>query len=153
MRLMDCDQYRDKPVDIKHISKELGVRYLLDGSIKRAKNRLRVDAQLIDAQTGFQLWSEQYDREVNDIFEVQDDITFKIVTSLSIKLTEEEKRRIANQYTNSIEAYDKFLQGQFLYLHHTIEDNSQSRELFQDAIELDPNFARAFGAKALTYYR
>jgi len=133
------------------IAKSLGVRYLLEGSIRRNDSRLRINVQLIDGETGFQLWTQRYDGKLDDLFNVQDDILHKIAEHLSIKITAEETRRIANQYTTNIEAYEVFLQGQFYFSHHTQEDNQRARILFQEAVALDPNFARAYGGMALTY--
>jgi len=143
--------YRDQNIDVKIVARQLNVHYVLEGSVQREGNQLRVSAKLIDGSTGFHLWAERYDREVKDIFEVQDNITRKIVRALSVKLTEEEKRRVARRYTVSFEAYDRFLQAQVYYVRHTPEDNIRARELFQHSIELDPDFARAFSASALTY--
>ena len=126
-------------------------RYTLTGSVQRAGNQLRVNVMLIDNRSHHQLWAESYDREITAVFEVQDDITAKIVSTLSIKLTEEEKKRVAHRYTNSIEAYDHFLRGQAFYTQHTSNENLLSREHLQQAIKLDPNFARAYSTLSLTY--
>jgi TolB-like protein/DNA-binding winged helix-turn-helix (wHTH) protein len=130
---------------------EQPARYLLSGSVQRAANKLRVNVMLIDNHSHQHLWAESYDREITDVFDVQDDITAKIVTTLSIKLTEEEKKRVAQRYTNSIEAYDQFLRGQAAYIHHTNTEIILAREHLQQAIQLDPNFARAYSTLALTY--
>lgn len=126
-------------------------RYTLTGSVQRADNQLRVNVMLIDNRSRHQLWAESYDREITAVFEVQDDITAKIVATLSIKLTEEEKKRVAHRYTSSIEAYDQFLRGQALYTQHTSNEILLAREHLQRAIKLDPNFARAYSALSLTY--
>jgi TolB-like protein/DNA-binding winged helix-turn-helix (wHTH) protein/Tfp pilus assembly protein PilF len=126
-------------------------RYTLTGSVQRADNQLRVNVMLIDNHSHHQLWAESYDREITAVFEVQDDITAKIVSTLSIKLTEEEKKRVAHRYTSSIEAYDQFLRGQALYTQHTSNEILLAREHLQQAIKLDPNFARAYSALSLTY--
>ena len=143
--------YKDEPLDARQVASVLGVQYVLEGSVRRSGNELRVNASLIDGGTGFRLWSESYDREMKDLFDVQDDITLKIVSALSVKLTEQEKQRAARKYTVSIEAYDEFLQGQIEYSRRTREDNLWARESFQQSINLDPNFARAYSAMALTY--
>ncbi len=126
-------------------------RYILTGSVQRAGKKLRVNVILIDNSNHHQLWAESYDREITAVFDVQDDITAKIVSTLSIKLTEEEKKRVAHRYTNSIEAYDHFLRGQALYTQHANNENLLAREHFQQAVRLDPNFARAYSTLALTY--
>lgn len=139
------------PGDVRQVAEALGVRYVLDGNVRRTGSRLRVNAQLVDAVTGFQIWAERYDREMKDVLDVQDDITAKIANALSVQLTETEKQRTARRYTVNIEAYDDFLRGQSLYVRGTPEENLQARALFQQAIERDPGFARAYGAMALSY--
>ncbi|MBI3576254.1 MAG: winged helix-turn-helix domain-containing protein [Gammaproteobacteria bacterium] len=146
-----AQNYRKPPADIKQVAETLGVRYVLEGNVRRTGNRLRVNAQLVDAATGFQLWAERYDRDMKDVLDVQDDITAKIVNALSVELTEAERQRSARRYTVNIEAYDEFLRGQSLYVRSTPEDNLQARVLFQQAIDRDPGFARAHGAMALSY--
>lgn len=126
-------------------------RYILTGSVQRADNQLRVNVMLIDNRTQHQLWAERYDREITAVFDVQDDITARIVSTLAIKLTEEETKRVAHRYTNSIDAYDQFLRGQALYAQHSSNENLLAREYFQQAIKLDPNFARAYSSLSLTY--
>lgn len=125
--------------------------YSLIGSVQRAKNKLRVNVRLLDNKTYHQLWAESYDREITEIFDVQDDIAARVVSALSIKLSQEEKKRIAHRYTKSIEAYDLFLQGQANYIQRTSNSNLTARQLFQRAIEIDPAFARAYSAQSLTY--
>jgi adenylate cyclase len=126
-------------------------RYTLTGSVQRAGNQLRVNVMLIDNRTRHQLWADSYDREITAVFDVQDDITAKIVSTLSIKLTEEEKKRVAHRFTNSIEAYDQFLRGQAYYTQHTSNEILLAREHLLQAIKLDPNFARAYSTLSLTY--
>lgn len=126
-------------------------RYILTGSVQRAENKLRVNVILVDSRTQQQLWVESYDREITEVFAVQDNITNSIVAALSIKLTTEEKQRIAHRYTNNINAYDQFLRGQALYTQRTNNENVLARQHFQLAIEMDPNFSRAYGALALTH--
>lgn len=143
--------YRNASADPKQVAETLRVRYVLEGNVRRAGNRLRVNVQLVDASTGFHLWAERYDRDMKDVLDVQDDITAKIVNALSVKLTEAEMRRSARRYTVNIEAYDEFLRGQALYVRGTPEENLQARAHFQQAIDRDPGFARAYGAMALSY--
>ena len=143
--------YGDSPIDVKQIAKSLGVQYVLSGSVRRTKDRLRVNVHLIDATRNIYLWSEKYDRSQRQVFEVQDDITRKIVETLSIKLTQEEKRRTASKYTTSLEAYNDFLQGQSHYIRRTAEDNQLARNFYQRALLRDESFARAYSAMALTY--
>ncbi len=143
--------YRATPLDIKEVAGSLGVRYILEGSVRRTGDRLRVNVHLIDADSDVYLWSERYDRELRDVFDVQDDITSHIIDALSVKLTEEERRRTARRYTASLEAYDDFLRGQALYFHHDRADNRLARHHYQQAIDRDETFARAYSAMALTY--
>lgn len=143
--------YRNSPRDVKQIANSLNVRYVLEGSIRRKDKRLRINTHLIDASSNIYLWSEKYDREIRNVFDVQDDITNNIVNALSIKLTEEEKRRVSKKYTVSLEAYDDFLRGQALYFHHNQKDNLLARHYYQQAIDRDNTFARAYSAMALTY--
>jgi len=143
--------YKNQLIDIREVGKKLGVRYMLEGSVRRAGGRLRITTQLVDAGTGFQLWSERYDREVKDTLEVQDEITRRIVASLSVELSAAERHALSRRYTNNVEAFDDLLKGQSFYARSNREDNARARELYLHAIELDPAFARAYSAVALTY--
>lgn len=140
----------DQGTDLIGTASALGVRYVLQGSVRRADSRLRVNAQLIDARTGIHLWAERYDRELKDVLDVQDEIAARIVGALEVKLTEEEKRRIARGYTVSVDAYDAFLRGQAAYARYTSEDNLQAQSHYRRAIELEPEFARAYSGLAMT---
>ena len=143
--------YKGKAVRPEQVSKELGVRYLLEGSIRKASNRVRITAQLIDATTGYHLWAERYDRELQDIFAVQDEVTEKIVTALQVKLTQSEKERIRRVPTNNLEAYDFFLHGLEYHALRTQDANIRARQMFERAIELDGQFAAAYAMLGRTY--
>jgi TolB-like protein/DNA-binding winged helix-turn-helix (wHTH) protein/Flp pilus assembly protein TadD len=143
--------YKDQAVDAPRVADALGVRYVLQGTVQRADAQLRVNAKLVDARSGVQLWAERYDRGMNDVFELQDDIVSRIVGALEVKLTEEEKRLMARRYTTSVAAYDAFLRGQTAYSYRTREGNRLARAAYEQAVEIDPNFARAYSALALTY--
>jgi adenylate cyclase len=143
--------YKNQPLSLKSVAEALRVRYVLEGSVRRSGDDIRINAKLIDAETGSHLWVERYDRHIQDIFAVQDDVTRNIVTSLALTLTDEEKKRVARRYTHSIEAYDLFLRGQSFYVRSTQEDNARARELYLRAIGIDPAFARAHAAVALTH--
>ncbi|NIP88176.1 MAG: tetratricopeptide repeat protein, partial [Gammaproteobacteria bacterium] len=145
--------YKGQAVKVQRVAEELGVRYVLEGSFQRAKNQIRVHAQFIDALTGRHLWAERFDRQWSDVFALQDDITEKIVSALELELTEEEKARLARRYTTSVAAYDHFLQAQALLFRLTEGGRQEAREQLQQAIRLDPDFARAYGALAYTYFR
>lgn len=138
--------YKGKSIDIRTIGRELGVRSVLEGSIRRVGNRVRITAQLINAANGVHLWAERYDRDLTDIFAVQDEVTRHIVDALKIKLTSDEAVRIAYIPTNSSEAHDLFLRGREMLL-----GRKWNRETFdtivafmRGAIDLDPNYAEAY---------
>lgn len=135
--------YKGRPVKPEQVGRELGVRYVLEGSVRKAGNRVRITAQLIDATTGYHLWAENYDGELNDIFALQDGITQQIVMALAPKLTAGEQSGAGRQETNSIEAYDHFLRGFALFYEYRKESNAMARAMFDKAISLDPNYARA----------
>jgi adenylate cyclase len=143
--------YKRRAVDVREVSRELGVRYVLEGSVRKAGNRVRVTAQLIDGATGGHLWAERYDREWTDIFTVQDQLTQQIVSALKVKLTTDEDRRVRRRGTDSIEAYEVFLRGrEFLQL-RTREGVALCRPLLEKAIDLDPAFAAAYAGLAFGY--
>jgi adenylate cyclase len=135
--------YKAKPVNIRDVGRDLGVRYVLEGGVQRAGSRVRITAQLVDAQTGYHLWAERYDREVRDIFAVQDDVTQQIVRALSVKVTEAERIRFGVTPTGVLEAYDLVLRGDDERKRTTRESNAEARRLFRLALELDPKYAVA----------
>ena len=146
--------YKGKSPDIRVVGRELGVRSVLEGSIRRAGNRIRITAQLIDAATGSHLWAERYDRDLTDIFEVQDDVTHRIVDALKVTLTPMEQAQLADDDgTDNIEAHDLFLRGRELFSgrRRTRDAFDKARELFERAIELDPGFGPARAALAFAY--
>lgn len=143
--------FKGKNVHMQEVGRNLGVRYVLEGSVRRAGNRVRITAQLIDAASGGHLWAERFDRDLTDIFAVQDDVTQQIVDALAINLTEGDRQRLAPEHTGNIEAYDYFLRGRELWHRLTKEMNIAARDLLQRAIELDPNFASAHAFLALTH--
>jgi adenylate cyclase len=134
------------------VSKELGVRYVVEGSVLKADGQVRITAQLIDATTGYHLWSERYERPLKDIFALQEEIVQKIVLALKVKLTPEEQARFKSAPTNNLEAYDYYLRGWQLYRRTTKETNVQARQMFEKAIELDPQYAAAHAGLSLTYW-
>jgi adenylate cyclase len=135
--------YKGKPVNVKQVSEELGVRYVLEGSVQRSGNRVRITAQLIDALTGNHLWAERYDRDLKDIFTVQDEITMKILISMRVKLTEGEQD-LRGKPPRNFEAFLKILQTQEYIQRFNIEGNIMGKRLAEEAIALDPEFARAY---------
>jgi adenylate cyclase len=144
--------YKGKPVRVEDVGRELGVRYVLEGSVRKANKRVRITAQLIDTETEGHVWAERYDRELDDIFSLQDDVRQKIVNALAVKLAEGEAVRLGRKYTDNKEAYDYYLRGlEYLYL-ISEADNLQARHMFEKAIALDPTFAAAFAYMGLTHW-
>ena len=135
--------FKGRNVLVAEVGKSLGVRYVLEGSVRKSGTRVRITAQLIDTTTGGHLWGERFDRDLADIFAVQDDVTAKIVSALSLNLNARDLRRIASARTDNLEAHDCYLQGRQLWQRSAKEPNAQARALLERAVELDPNFAPA----------
>jgi adenylate cyclase len=136
--------YKGRAVKVGDVARDLGVRYVLEGSVQRADSRVRVTAQLVDATTGYHIWAERYDREVRDIFALQDEVTREIVRALAVRLTEGERGRLGRVPPADLEAYDLVLRGQEERKRTTSEANLEARRLFAKALELDPGYARAY---------
>jgi TolB-like protein/Flp pilus assembly protein TadD len=136
--------YKGKPVKVQHVGRELGVRYVLEGSVRKADDRVRITAQLVDASTGHHLWAERYDRELKDIFALQDEITMKIITELRVKLTAGEQARLAAPCTENLEAYLKYLEALEHFGRFNKEDNGVAQRLAEEAIAMDPEYACAY---------
>jgi len=143
--------YKGKAVNVQQVSRELGVKYVLEGSVRSSGNQLRITAQLIDATTGSHLWAERYDRELKDIFALQDEITMKILTSLQVSLADGEMGRTQAKGTNNLDAYLLFLQGQGEARRMNKDGNFLSRQMAQQAIALDPKYALAYSLLANSY--
>ncbi len=143
--------FKGRNVNVQEVGRSLGVRYVLEGSVRKSGNRVRITAQLIDATTGGHLWAERFDRDLTDIFAVQDDVTQHIVGALALNLTEGDQQRLATEHTDNLEAYDCFLRGREQLWRFTREQNTQARELLQRAIELDPKFASAYAFLAVAH--
>ena len=143
--------FKGRSVNVQEVGRSLGVRYVLEGSVRKSGNRVRITAQLIDATTGGHLWAERFDRDLTDIFAVQDDVTQHIVGALALNLTEGDRQRLATEQTDNLEAYDCFLRGREQLWRFTREQNNQARKLLQRAIELDPKFASAYAFLALAH--
>ena len=139
---------RDKTVTAAEVGRELAAAYVLDGSLRRAGNRLRVNAQLADTRSGHSIWAERYDRQIEDVFAIQDEIAQSIAQALRVMLTEKERRAIAKVPTTSVQAYDYYLRGRrvFADLRRTSVENA--RQLFARAAVIDPNYAAAFAGVA-----
>jgi TolB-like protein/Tfp pilus assembly protein PilF len=143
--------YKGKAVKVKQVSEELGVRYVLEGSVQRSGDRIRVNAQLIDALKGHHLWAERYDRDVKDIFAIQDEITMKIITALQVKLTSGEMIHVLAKGAKNIDAFTKYLQAVDLWTRLTKETNAQAKKLLEEAIALDPEYPGPYIGLAKTY--
>jgi adenylate cyclase len=144
--------YKGKPVDVKQISRELGVRYVVEGSVRKVGERVRISAQLIDATKGHHVWAERYDRELTDIFALQDEITEAIVGSMSPELRDYEWDRAVRKEPENLDAWETTQRGWWHWSQLTREDNTTARSFFQKAADLDPQFAMAFSGIALTHY-
>jgi adenylate cyclase len=144
--------YKGKPVIVKEVGRDLGVRYVLEGSVQRASDKLRINAQLIDATTGHHLWAERYDRGLKDLFTVQDEIVQTIVATLAVKIDEAERARVMRKDTESLEAYEYLLRGLEYLRPGTRSGNMEARRMFEKAIELDPRYASAYVALGRTHF-
>ena len=136
-------KYRDKAVKVQQVGRELGVHYVLEGSVEKAGDRIRINTQLIDAETGDQLWAERYDRELRDVFALQDEIIRKVVAEMAVKVSWGEMARLMTHATENYEALDCFLKAYELWQRFEKESNAQARELLLKAIDLDPKYALA----------
>ena len=144
--------YKGKPVKLKKVSKELGVRYVLEGSIQKSGDRVRINAQLIDAISDQHLWAEHYDRDMKDIFSLQDEVILKIASAMSVNLTSGEQARAWGKGTKSLEAYLKLLQGHEYFRKGNRESNAMTRRMAEEAIALDPKYADAYALLGATHY-
>ena len=145
--------YKGKQVKIREVAEDLGVRYVMEGSVQRAGDQVRINAQLIDATTGGHLWAERYDGSLVDIFSLQDQVTSRIVEAMSLTLTPEELSDLGTLGTTNVAAHDAYLQGLSYYYRSTPTDNAKAEPYFLQAIEHDPEFKRAYTALAKVYYK
>jgi adenylate cyclase len=145
--------YKGKQVNVEDVGRELGVRYVLEGSVRKAGGRVRITAQLIDATTGGHLWSERYDRDLSDIFVLQSEIAEEILAAVGGEIFRVEEQRLARRPTTSLSAWEAYLKGG-LYLDRTTpEDNQAARSFLAHALELDPEFAPAHAVLGITYWQ
>ena len=140
--------YKDRSVDVKQVGEELGVRYVLEGGVRKAANRIRVTGQLIDASTGIHIWADRFDGAVEDIFNLQDQMTASVVGALMPKLEQAEFERVKRKPTESLDAYDYYLRAMMHFYQRTPEANNEALQLFYKAIELDREFATAYAMAA-----
>jgi TolB-like protein/class 3 adenylate cyclase len=143
--------YKGRTVDVKQVSRDLGVRYILEGSVRKAADRIRISAQLIDTSMGVHLWAERFDGGLQDIFDLQDQVTARVVGEIAPKLEQAEIERAKRKPTESLDAYDYFLRGMANVYHWTRAANDEALRLFYKAIELDPEFGSAHGMAAWCY--
>ena len=143
--------YKGKPVKIRQVSEELGVRYVLEGSVQKSGDRLRVNAQLIDALKGHHLWADRYDRELKDLFKLQDEITLKVVNALQLKLVIGGAKESWHK-TDNFEAWSHNVKAGRLFDRFTKKDNHKAREHAKQAIELDSDFESAWGTFGMDSY-
>ena len=143
--------YKGRAVDVKQVGRELGVRYVLEGSVRKAGNRVRITGQLIDTSTGAHLWAERFDGGLEDIFDLQDQVTASVVGAIAPKLEQAEIERAQRKPTESLDAYDYFLRGMAAFHQWTREANNEALSLVYKAIDLDPNFASAYSLAARCY--
>ena len=143
--------YKGMPRKVQSIGRDLRVQYILEGSVRKVADRVRITAQLVETSTGDHIWAERYDQELKDIFSVQDEVTKNIVDALALKLTPYEENRLNRRYTQNLEAYDYALRGLEYYYRYTKEANLQAQEILRKAIELDAEYAVAYSRLALTY--
>ncbi len=143
--------YKGKEVNVQDISRQLGVKYVLEGSVRKADNQVRITAQLVDATTGDHIWAEYYDRPLRDIFSLQDEIVRRIVTTLNLQLTLDEQGVVFKKRTDSLEAYDDFLRAQEYKLSITKDGDEKARQALEKAIALDPNYSDAYAELGWVY--
>jgi TolB-like protein/class 3 adenylate cyclase len=143
--------YKGKAVDVKKVGRELGVRYVLEGSVRKAGNKVRITGQLIDASTGAHLWANRFDGGLEDVFDLQDEVTTDVVSAIAPKVEQAEMERARHKPTESLAAYDYFLRGMARIYDGTRDANIDALQNFERATEIDPNFASAFGMCAYCY--
>ena len=144
--------YKGKSPDIRQVGRELGVRYVLEGSVRKAANRLRITGQLIDAATGAHLWADRFDGGIEDVFELQDHVTSRVIGAIAPKLEQAEIERAKHKPTDSLDAYDYYLRGMASVHRWSKEGVGEALQQFYKVIELDPDFASAYGLAAWCYF-
>ena len=145
--------YKNNPVKIRKIGRDLGVKYVLEGSVRKMGTRVRITAQLIDSKTEGHIWAERYDRDMKDIFTLQDEVREKIITALAVQITHDDKKRIMTKDTDNLEAYDAYLKANEICNTTDFKRLTQCRLQLQKAIRLDPDFAKAYAAMGKTFFK
>ena len=143
--------YKNKSVKVKDVSRELGIRYVLEGTVQKVVDKVRINAQLIDASTDHHLWAERYDKDLRDLFKLQNELVQTIVAKMAIRINETERKRIMRKDTDNLQAYDYLLRGWEHFYQNTRQDNKDARLMFQRAIDIDPRYSLAYAALAWSY--
>ena len=141
--------YKGRAVNVKQVGRELGVRYVLEGSVRKAGNRIRVTGQLIEAETGNHVWAERYDRDLADIFEMQDELTNALTTALAPAIADAELQRAMRKPPGSLDAWAAYQRGLWHLSKATLDEDSRAEKYFKQAIQLDPTFAGGYAALGL----
>jgi TolB-like protein len=144
--------YKGQPIDVKRVGRELGVRYVLEGSVRKSGDRLRLTGQLVDAQSGIQLWSDRYDRMHADIFDLQDELTMSVIGAIEPSLRKVEIERVRRKRPDSLDAYELFLRALPFTYSHTAVDAAHAMPLLRQALALDPDYAAAHAALAWCHH-
>jgi len=144
--------FKGKSVSIKEVAEALGVQYVLEGSVQKTGNKVRITAQLIDALSGRHLWAERYDRDLKDIFAIQDEISLKVTSLLNVKLSDGEIALLLGKGTKNLEAYLKMIQARAFFINVNKENNAQAKKLFEEVIKIDPNYAMAYALLSIGYF-
>jgi adenylate cyclase len=141
--------YKGRNVDVRQVGRELGVRYVLEGSVRKGGNRIRITGQLIEAETGNHLWAQRYDRALDDVFAIQDEITESVIGCIQPELYAAEHDRVKRKPPRNLDAWESFVRGMFLYSQHSDPDTKEALNMLDRAIELDRNYAQAHGLRAV----
>lgn len=141
--------YKGRHVDVRQIGREMGVRYVLEGSVRKGGNRIRITGQLIEAETGAHLWAERYDRALDDVFAVQDDITESVIGRIQPEVYAAEHERLKRKPPQRLDAWESFVRGMFLYSQHSDTSTKEALTMLDRAVELDPGYAQAHGLRAV----
>jgi adenylate cyclase len=144
--------YKGKPVKVQQVAENLGVQYVLEGSVQRSGDQVRITAQLVDALEGHHLWAERYDREFKDVFAIQDEVALNVISVLQILLSEGEEARVARSGTRIVKAWELYLQGLVEFRRYSKEGEAKARELFQQALTLDPDYVDAWVQLGWTHW-
>ncbi len=143
--------FRNKNLSIREIAEKLGVRNVLEGSVRRSGDRLRISVQLVNAADGFHIWSERYDRQLKDIFDLEDEITLAVTEALKMTLLGEEREAVLKHYTDNAEAYEFFLKGRYHHFKYSLDGWKRAIEFFQDAVEIEPLYAPAYAGMSSSW--